>query len=271
MRRVHSRALRSSLLAGIVFIVASVGCAYARVDAPPPVPSGLSAEQARSLNVQRDALIADYQTIAGHVRDHNALCRHVAESDARLTAQCRQSNARIDAEEAAYRGRLSTYQARLQSTQREVQIGSSEVSGNVRLIFPDGTSASGNQLTRTTIPFGTHVRTGFNGQIRMTFVEGTSLTIGPDSDIVLDEYSSVRSTIHVIVGHLRARVVHRMRAFEVRTTGFAGAVRGTDFDVQVDPDGFAARGAGRGAGLGDQPFDCAGPGSDGADQRVGNR
>lgn len=230
--------LHSALLAGIVFFAAFISDAHARVDPPPPAPSGLSSEQTQSLNAQRDALMMEYQTIAGHVRDHNAQCRRVPESDAHLTAQCRQSNARIDAEEAAYRGRLSAYQTRLQSTQREVQFGSAEVSGNVWLVLPDGSMVSGAQITDTAIPFGTRVRTGGNGRMRMTLVDGTNLTVGPSSDIILDEYSSVRCAISVVLGHLRARVRTQFgRRFEVRAGGSIGAVRGTDFEVQVNPDG----------------------------------
>lgn len=243
MRSVHlpistPQRLRLALFAGIVLFAAFISDAHARVDPPPPVPSGLSAEQTRSLNAQRDALMMEYQTIAGHVREHNAQCRRVPESDARMTAQCRQSNARIDAEEAAYRGRMSAYQTRLQSTQREVQFGSAEVSGNVWLFLPDGSMVSGGRINDTAIPFGTRVRTDGSGRMRMTLVDGTNLTVGPGSDIILDEYSPVRCLISVVRGYLRAQVRTQFgRRFEVRTGGSTGAVRGTDFEVQVNSDG----------------------------------
>jgi hypothetical protein len=105
--------------------------------------------------------------------------------------------------------------------------------GNERLI-----AGVGEQVRRSDV-----IRTGVNGSVGITFIDNSMLSAGPDSVIVLEQYSfnttthegrfetSVRNgTLSVISGKIAKQ---SPEAMTVRTPAAILGVRGTEFLVQV--------------------------------------
>jgi len=93
---------------------------------------------------------------------------------------------------------------------------------------------------------GDTLRTGKPGKLRVVFRDDSVLSLGPGSEVVIDEQvfdpaqSSYRSVINLIRGKVRALVsdyYQQPRAsYEVKTRTAVAGVRGTEFVIAFDED-----------------------------------
>jgi hypothetical protein len=118
-----------------------------------------------------------------------------------------------------------------------------EVSGDVTFVYPDGsshTAAAGEPL-----PIGARVITGPAGSLKVALLDGTVISFGPNSDMVVDEFvynpgESDRFLARITKGIFRfvaGQVSHRPDQWRVNVPSGAVGIRGTTFDVTADPGG----------------------------------
>lgn len=121
------------------------------------------------------------------------------------------------------------------------------VQGEVQLRTPDGRVLYDQVAFKDAIPFGSTVSTGPSGKIQILLADETSFTIGPNSEMVLDEFvydpatSTGKITATVVKGLFRfitGKVARKdPENIKVKLNVGTIGIRGTDFDVDVDPDG----------------------------------
>jgi len=91
-----------------------------------------------------------------------------------------------------------------------------------------------------TIQIGDEVRTGSGGSIILTAPDSSYMVVSENSKLVVDDFwsGSVRSMVNLMLGQVRfyiQRLGGRPNPYSVRTPTALIAVRGTIFDVEVDP------------------------------------
>src|SRR5689334_13996835 len=97
-------------------------------------------------------------------------------------------------------------------------------------------------LTTSTsiIQVGDEVRTGSGGTVILTAPDSSYMVVSENSKLVVDDFwsGSFRSVVNVLLGQVRfyiQRLGGRPNPYTVRTPTALIAVRGTIFDVNVDP------------------------------------
>lgn len=92
--------------------------------------------------------------------------------------------------------------------------------------------------TGTSLPGGTQLRTGADGEIVLAFSDATKLRLGRASSFTLDEVGNSSVKVSTTLGLLEAWVKKmRGRAFEVKSPTAVAAVRGTVFSFNVASGG----------------------------------
>lgn len=118
-----------------------------------------------------------------------------------------------------------------------------DVSGDVTFINADGSrhaASAGEPL-----PIGARVVTGPTGSLKVALLDGTVITFGPGSDMVIDEFvynpgESDRFLARITKGIFRfvaGQLAHRRDQWRVNVPTGAIGIRGTTFDVTADPGG----------------------------------
>jgi hypothetical protein len=131
-----------------------------------------------------------------------------------------------------------------------LQVGTVRVEGAAWLLRPDGALP---RATNTPLAAGETLRTGDTGRARLTLAGGSILSLGKDTEIMVDRHDSTsqRTALTLVKGSLRAQVVRLARSgasFEVRTTvGTTSLLMGGDFVIDCSEgtacEFLAARGA----------------------------
>lgn len=107
--------------------------------------------------------------------------------------------------------------------------------GNVRLSLPG--QSSSNPLRGEQLPAGTILDTG-NGRLLLTLSDGGEVLVGPHTRLQLQQPSLADpSYLQLLLGRIRALINKRTGGtvpFELGTTSAVVAVRGTQFDVEVN-------------------------------------
>lgn len=119
------------------------------------------------------------------------------------------------------------------------------VRGEVYVIAPNG--------SRTPVALGGPVRsgdqivTGPGGRLQIALLDETVFTLGPNSDMVIDEFvydshNDARSvTARILKGFFRFIVAHVARrdpaSMRISLPSGAVGIRGTDFECSFEPDG----------------------------------
>jgi hypothetical protein len=90
------------------------------------------------------------------------------------------------------------------------------------------------------IQIGDEVRTGSGGSIILTAPDTSYMVVSENSKLVVDDFwsGSLRSMVNLMLGQVRfyiQRLGGRPNPYSVRTPTALIAVRGTIFDVEVDP------------------------------------
>ena len=95
---------------------------------------------------------------------------------------------------------------------------------------------------------GDTIYTGENGRARITFFsDGTSVELEPNTEYVINEFSSEGDSFQlrtsVLIGratHQLARILDASSAYEIETPGMTLAARGTEFTIRVEDTGRSA-------------------------------
>jgi len=127
-------------------------------------------------------------------------------------------------------------------------LGQVESRGEFYVLTKDGRKLTGNDADQIPLEEGTKVITGSSGHVRVKLPDDTTFTIGPNSDIVIDSFVyNPDSTPKTIVASVSKGVFRWVTGktkplidpAEMKVNvpiGYLG-IRGTDFEVTVNPDG----------------------------------
>ena len=117
----------------------------------------------------------------------------------------------------------------------------SSASGQVMITNPDGSPGDG------IIREGSRVVTGPSGHARFVLMDGTALTIGPGSELTVDEFIyDPRTDVHAITASIvkgffrfvTGKIArHDPGQFKVKLAVGALGIRGTDFEIAAEVDG----------------------------------
>ncbi len=111
-----------------------------------------------------------------------------------------------------------------------------------------GTEAFVNISKETLVGVGDTVRTSPTARARITFfANGTDTEVQPSSEIHIDDFSGTEDkftiSLTVVLGQTTQRIAKLLdsnSSYTINSTGLELAVRGTSFDVRVEPSGRSA-------------------------------
>jgi hypothetical protein len=118
-------------------------------------------------------------------------------------------------------------------------------SGEFYFVTKDGRKLTGAEAARLPMDGGTRAVTGANGRMQVLLPDETVFTLGPNSDMVIDDFvydpatSATKATASFAKGTVRwvtGKVSHRKDINIKVVVGIIG-VRGTDFEAMVKPSG----------------------------------
>ena len=119
-----------------------------------------------------------------------------------------------------------------------------DVSGDVTFVYPDGTRHAASP--GSPLPIGARVIIGPTGSLKVMLLDDTVFSMGPNSDMVIDEFvydpdtHEDRFLSRITKGIFRfvaGQVAHRPDQWRVNVPSGAVGIRGTTFDVTANPDG----------------------------------
>jgi hypothetical protein len=112
-----------------------------------------------------------------------------------------------------------------------IQQSEAQGSGGKRMLAPQGPVYSGDRIL-----------TGSIGQAQLRFRDGTKLVVGPNSSMIIDAFvfaddnTARQVSVNVVRGALRFMTGGSPKdAYSITTPTATIGVRGTEFDVSVDP------------------------------------
>src|SRR5947209_3189447 len=94
--------------------------------------------------------------------------------------------------------------------------------------------------------FNEHITTGASGQTQLLFLDESSMSIGPNSDITIDQFAYdpktgtgklAMSATRGLLRYVGGKLSKQDEAVTLRTATATLAVRGGAFIAQIDPDG----------------------------------
>jgi hypothetical protein len=119
-----------------------------------------------------------------------------------------------------------------------------DVGGDVTFVYPDGSRHAASP--GSPLPLGSRVIIGPSGSLKVALLDGTVISMGPNSDMVIDEYvydpstSSSKFLATITKGVFRfvsGQLNHRPDQWRLNVPTGAIGIRGTTFDVTANPDG----------------------------------
>lgn len=122
-----------------------------------------------------------------------------------------------------------------------------DVKGEVTLLTADGRELTGKEAAGVAIDNRTKIVTGPDSRARMILPDGTSFTVGPNSEMVLDDFVYDPSTSVQKLGIKLTKGTFRWVTGKVKRVdpkielrGTIGGIRGTDFEcfIAEDESGF---------------------------------
>ena len=214
------------------------------------IPSGLPIEVKTRLDTQKKALekdLADFQAAAANFNAQDAK----DQSDAEYRALTAWRTRYIEAAKAFNREVDAAHSTALQPVKTifyAVQLDS--MRGDFSIVNSDG-SRFDNATIRTgqvvQIDSGTRVRTGPTGRLHIVLPDETTFTIGPDSDLVMDDfvYDKNMTSNKIIVGMTKGVFrwvtgkVSRKDPDRMKVKLPVGVLghRGTDVEIYIDQRG----------------------------------
>lgn len=125
---------------------------------------------------------------------------------------------------------------------------SAYVKGEVWFVYPNGQRVRAGD--KTPIAYGTKVETAADAKVQFLLLDETSFTIGPSSEMTIDRFvydpQNTDVSLRVLKGNFRfiSGKVARKEPKNIRVNIPVGniGIRGTDFEVNIDPagSGYAA-------------------------------
>ncbi len=222
-----------------------VSTTHAKVPPLLEVPNYLSESVRRELNPKRDDLVKRLTALRKWANDYNSKCgNRDLPADDPLTKECLAEKARLDKYGQEYTRDALMFDDLVLSLTR---VGASAaIRGEVTFITPDGRKVPGETAAKAPVSTGTRVVTGTDGHIQVLLLDETVFTIGPNSDMVIDEFVYDPDTnVHKVTARITKGLfrwvtgkVARKNIAQMKVTlpaGYAG-IRGTDFEVMVTPD-----------------------------------
>ena len=210
------------------------------------IPNNLSGEQRAQFTHQRDALekqLSVFQAAAKTFNDKTA----ENQSDAEYNTVQAQRTEYISAAKA-FNEALAAAEATAE-TRAALPAAKAFVRGHGEFHFvtKDGLKLSGANGTMLPLDGGTSVITGPDSHLTMLLPDGTTFTLGPNSDILLDDFvfdsntsvgkvvaQVIKGTFRFVTGKIASRDPDNMKV--KLAVGILGP-RGTDVEAKVSPDG----------------------------------
>lgn len=119
------------------------------------------------------------------------------------------------------------------------------LSGSVT-VLPTGSTIWTEAQVGMNLTSGDHVKTGANSSALITFHEGSTIELQPDTEVGIEELTTSLETqsttisLEQTIGKTRSRVeklIDPASRYEITTPSGSAVVRGTEFTVEVFPDG----------------------------------
>lgn len=209
------------------------------------VPDYLLGDVKKDLNNQRADLEKRIASLRGWADRFNAKCgdRQLSEDDP-LAKDCLAEKAKMNQAGQDYsRDALAFDDEVLKAT----AIGRVALARDAIIITPDGRTLSADDIGKTGVNLGSHILTGPNGRVQVLLNDETVFTLGPNSDMTLDEFvydpktSAGKVTANIAKGLFRfvTGKVARQTPDNLKVKVSVGTigVRGTDFEVSAEPGG----------------------------------
>ena len=120
------------------------------------------------------------------------------------------------------------------------QTGNPEA-GNIANLDPAASRNGATVLLKDAVYWNDHLRTDTSGRLRVALRDGSSLSLGSESELVVVQHNptSQQTTLQLLLGRIREKVVKLTQPgakFETNTPQASLGVIGTDFYVEVTPD-----------------------------------
>ncbi len=235
--------------AQIVVFAASVSSPLlAQIPAISEIPACAVGVQRTQLERRRDELVSNRNQLKSRTGEHNARCGQVPEGSPQEN-DCRSQQSSLNQGIAAYAGAVRAFNADASSacnlnSNAHPQIGSTAaVRGTVYWLTSDGRHVP--VTNGSTLDPNARLVTGQDGHAEILFLDETVITLGPNSEFVLDEFaydpetsagkvaaSVVQGTLHWVTGKMG---IHAPKQMKVSVPAAVLAVRGTDFEVFYQP------------------------------------
>ena len=219
------------------------------------IPVGLPTLLHQRLTQTAESLTARRSQLVKKAADHNTKCSAVPENTPEWQS-CNDEQISLEAERQQYIDAVNRFNDDVAKALSEQgipagatlgeQIGTvAECRGEVFIITPGGHKLP--LQFGTPIPLNAHVTTGSDAHFKVILLDETVFTLGPSSDMVLDEFvydpktsagkitaSLAKGTFRFVTGKVAHRDTDNMKLkVPVGSLGF----RGTDVETEVSPDG----------------------------------
>jgi hypothetical protein len=241
----------SQLLSAVLFACA-LSSARAQIPNLAQVPETLPQAVRDDLNKTREQLARQREDLKGAVQAHNVKCGSV-EAGSVLESECAKEQAKLTGEIASFTAAATNYNhqvslalvKKINNLQNAYDIGI-QARGEFVIETSDGRKLASADLNAARIDPGTRVTTGPNGHLQIVLPDETVFTIGPNSDMVLDDFvfdtdnSAKKITADVTKGIFRwvtGKVARKDPAqMKVKLPVGDLGIRGTDFEATVAAD-----------------------------------
>lgn len=238
--------MRIAPVRAATLFVAIAGAWWAAAAPIPPLPE-IDPTQHPELAARRAALERERDDLRARSGVQRQRCAAVEEGTP-AERDCAAWRERIAAEVAVHIAATDALVRALSMADGQVPftLSVAAVQGEFYLLTADGRRLVGDQISGTAIDGRTVAVTGAGSRAQLTLADGTSLSIGANAELVLDEFiydpapTARKRTLRMVKGVFRwvtAKVTPHPPGWKFELPGLAGGIRGTDFTCTVRPDG----------------------------------
>src|SRR5881394_3529421 len=119
--------------------------------------------------------------------------------------------------------------------------GGNQQAGDVANLDPAASRNGATTRLKDLVYWNDHLKTDPRGRMRVALRDGSSLSLGSDSELVVVQHdpTSQQTSLQLLLGRIREKVVKLTQPnskFETNTPHASLGVIGTDFYVEVTPD-----------------------------------